>query len=167
MEMEKLVSLCKRRGFLFQSSEIYGGLNGFWDYGPLGVELKRNIKNAWWQDMVMDDVCDAMENTSYNYSLSAKCPPCGREYMSSAHWKCFQSRTETPQNAPDSRMFVTPVGVEATHALGVARSDTRCFEVSAVEVLVLFPEKLITKQCSTLKFIEGGTSSRLECRYCC
>ena len=52
MEMEKLVSLCKRRGFLFQSSEIYGGLNGFWDYGPLGVELKRNIKAAWWQDMV-------------------------------------------------------------------------------------------------------------------
>ena len=52
MEMEKLVSLCKRRGFLFQSSEIYGGLNGFWDYGPLGVELKRNIKEAWWQDMI-------------------------------------------------------------------------------------------------------------------
>jgi glycyl-tRNA synthetase len=52
MDMEKLVSLCKRRGFLFQSSEIYGGLNGFWDYGPLGVELKRNIKDAWWRDMV-------------------------------------------------------------------------------------------------------------------
>ncbi|MCA9222772.1 MAG: glycine--tRNA ligase, partial [Planctomycetales bacterium] len=52
MEMDKLVSLCKRRGFLFQSSEIYGGLNGFWDYGPLGVELKRNIKEAWWRDMV-------------------------------------------------------------------------------------------------------------------
>ena len=52
MDMEKLVSLCKRRGFLFQSSEIYGGLNGFWDYGPLGVELKRNIKEAWWHDMV-------------------------------------------------------------------------------------------------------------------
>jgi len=50
--MEKLVSLCKRRGFLFQSGEIYGGLNGFWDYGPLGVELKRNIKDAWWRDMV-------------------------------------------------------------------------------------------------------------------
>ncbi|WP_145087664.1 glycine--tRNA ligase [Aureliella helgolandensis] len=50
--MEKLVSLCKRRGFLFQSSEIYGGLNGFWDYGPLGVELKRNVKDAWWRDMV-------------------------------------------------------------------------------------------------------------------
>lgn len=53
MEMDKLVSLCKRRGFLFQSSEIYGGLNGFWDYGPLGVELKRNIKEAWWRDMVL------------------------------------------------------------------------------------------------------------------
>ena len=52
MQMEKLVALCKRRGFLFQSSEIYGGLNGFWDYGPLGVELKRNIKDAWWRDMV-------------------------------------------------------------------------------------------------------------------
>jgi glycyl-tRNA synthetase len=52
MDMEKLVSLCKRRGFIFQASEIYGGLNGFWDYGPLGVELKMNIKAAWWSDMV-------------------------------------------------------------------------------------------------------------------
>lgn len=51
MQMDKLVSLCKRRGFMFQSSEIYGGMNGFWDYGPLGVELKRNIKDAWWHDM--------------------------------------------------------------------------------------------------------------------
>src|SRR5215207_8378801 len=51
-DMEKLVSLCRRRGFIFQSSEIYGGINGFWDYGPLGVELKKNIKEAWWQDMV-------------------------------------------------------------------------------------------------------------------
>ena len=49
--MEKLVSLCKRRGFVFQSSEIYGGLNGAWDYGPLGVELLKNIKDAWWNEM--------------------------------------------------------------------------------------------------------------------
>jgi glycyl-tRNA synthetase len=49
--MEKIVSLCKRRGFIFQSSEIYGGLNGFWDYGPLGSELKRNVKELWWQSM--------------------------------------------------------------------------------------------------------------------
>ncbi len=52
MNMDDLVSLCRRRGFIFQSSEIYGGINGFWDYGPLGVELKKNIKEAWWQDMV-------------------------------------------------------------------------------------------------------------------
>jgi len=52
MEMDQLVALCKRRGFLFQSSEIYGGLQGFWDYGPLGVELKRNVREAWWRDMV-------------------------------------------------------------------------------------------------------------------
>ncbi|MFZ5831660.1 MAG: glycine--tRNA ligase [Planctomycetota bacterium] len=50
--MEQLVALCRRRGFLFQSSEIYGGINGFWDYGPLGVELKRNVREAWWRDMV-------------------------------------------------------------------------------------------------------------------
>src|SRR4051812_21245902 len=52
--MEKLVALTKRRGFLFQSSEIYGGVNGAWDYGPLGVELKRNVKDAWWKQMVRD-----------------------------------------------------------------------------------------------------------------
>ncbi len=51
-KMEKLVALCRRRGFIFQSSEIYGGINGFWDYGPLGVELKRNLKDAWWRDIV-------------------------------------------------------------------------------------------------------------------
>lgn len=50
--MESIVALCRRRGFVFQSSEIYGGINGFWDYGPLGVELKRNLKEAWWKDMV-------------------------------------------------------------------------------------------------------------------
>ncbi|MEE8581374.1 MAG: glycine--tRNA ligase [Myxococcota bacterium] len=52
--MEKLVSLCARRGFIFQSSEIYGGINGFWDYGPLGVELKNNLKSLWWQRVVRD-----------------------------------------------------------------------------------------------------------------
>jgi len=56
--MDKLVSLCKRRGFIFPGSEIYGGLNGTWDYGPLGVELLRNIKEAWWYDNVTtrDDI---------------------------------------------------------------------------------------------------------------
>ncbi len=52
--MEKIVSLCKRRGFIFQSSEIYGGINGFWDYGPLGAELKRNLRDAWWRTMTRE-----------------------------------------------------------------------------------------------------------------
>jgi glycyl-tRNA synthetase len=52
--MEEIVSLCKRRGFIFQSSEIYGGLAGAWDYGPLGVELKNNIKRAWWKAVVQE-----------------------------------------------------------------------------------------------------------------
>jgi len=50
--MDKIVALCRRRGFIFGSSEIYGGIGGFWDYGPLGTELKRNVKDAWWHDMV-------------------------------------------------------------------------------------------------------------------
>ena len=52
--MDKLTSLCKRRGFVFQSSEIYGGLGSVWDYGPLGVELKKNVKDRWWRSMVHD-----------------------------------------------------------------------------------------------------------------
>lgn len=56
--MEKIVSLCKRRGFIFQSSEIYGGLGSVWDYGPLGIEVKRNLKEAWWRSYVhgRDDI---------------------------------------------------------------------------------------------------------------
>ncbi len=52
--MEKIVALCKRRGFIFQSSEVYGGLQGFWDYGPLGTELKRNVREAWYGEMITD-----------------------------------------------------------------------------------------------------------------
>src|SRR5204862_1464717 len=56
--MAKRVSLCKRRGFVFQSSEIYGGTGSVWDYGPLGVELKRNLQDRWWRSMVRsrDDI---------------------------------------------------------------------------------------------------------------
>jgi hypothetical protein len=51
--LENIVSLSKRRGFVFPSSEIYGGLRASWDYGPLGVELKNNVKRQWWKSMVM------------------------------------------------------------------------------------------------------------------
>src|SRR5476649_38600 len=58
VSMENIVALAKRRGFIFQSSEIYGGFNGFFDYGPLGAELKKNIRDCWWNDMVhrRDDI---------------------------------------------------------------------------------------------------------------
>ena len=52
--LEKIVSFAKRRGFIFQSSEIYGGLNSCWDYGPLGVELKNNVKHAWWRKVIQE-----------------------------------------------------------------------------------------------------------------
>ena len=54
LTMDKLVSLCKGRGFIFAGSEIYGGLANTWDYGPLGVELKNNIKKAWWKKFVQE-----------------------------------------------------------------------------------------------------------------
>lgn len=54
VEMDKIVSLCKRRGIIFQNSEIYGGIGNTWDYGPLGVELKNNVKNAWWKSVVYE-----------------------------------------------------------------------------------------------------------------
>ena len=84
--MDQLVALCKRRGFLFQSSEIYGGLNGFWDYGPMGVELKRNVREAWWWDMV----------TSHNELVVANGAPSTHEMvgldctiiMHPQVWKC-------------------------------------------------------------------------------
>tara|TARA_R110000868_G_scaffold119469_2_gene316979 strand:- start:316741 stop:318414 length:1674 start_codon:yes stop_codon:yes gene_type:complete len=51
--MDDIMALCKRRGFIYQASEIYGGVNGFWDYGPLGAQLKKNLRDAWWTDVVM------------------------------------------------------------------------------------------------------------------
>ncbi len=51
--MDAIMALCKRRGFIFQASEVYGGINGFWDYGPLGAQLKKNLRDAWWEDVIM------------------------------------------------------------------------------------------------------------------
>ena len=61
--MDKIVALCKNRGFVFPGSEIYGGLANTWDYGPLGAELKKNIKNAWWKKFVQEN--------PYNVGLDA------------------------------------------------------------------------------------------------
>ena len=73
-----LVSLCKRRGFVFQSGEVYGGLQGVYDYGPLGVELKNNLKNSWWSAMVFerDDIegldASILSKRSYSNTLATK-----------------------------------------------------------------------------------------------
>lgn len=79
--MEKLVSLAKRRGFIFQSSEIYGGINGFWDYGPIGVELRNNIKKFWWDQMIRlrDDVVGV--------DTAIICHP--KTWVASGHVDCF------------------------------------------------------------------------------
>ncbi len=79
--MEKLVSLAKRRGFVFQSSEIYGGINGFWDYGPVGVELRNNLKQFWWKKIVQlrDDVVGV--------DTSIICHP--KTWEASGHIACF------------------------------------------------------------------------------
>ncbi len=62
--MEKIVSLCKRRGFIFQSSEIYGGINGFWDYGPYGTRLKRAVEQLWWREMIeLRDNVEGLDST--------------------------------------------------------------------------------------------------------
>jgi glycyl-tRNA synthetase len=95
VDMDTIVSLCKRRGFIFQSSEIYGGLGSAWDYGPLGVEFKNNVKRLWWRDNVQlrDDMVglDAAismhpkvwEASGHVASFSdpfTGCPECGRHY---------------------------------------------------------------------------------------
>ena len=63
MDMKTLVSLCKRRGFIFQSSEIYGGLNSCWDYGPLGIQLRKNIERRWWESMTLRDEIEGVDTS--------------------------------------------------------------------------------------------------------
>ena len=95
VDMDKIVSLCKRRGFIFQSSEIYGGLGSAWDYGPLGVEFKNNVKRLWWRDNIQwrDDmvgldaaismhpkVWEASGHVAGFSDPFTGCPGCGRHY---------------------------------------------------------------------------------------
>ena len=125
--MDKIVALAKRRGFIFQSSEIYGGLNGVFDYGPLGVELKRNIKNAWWQSIVhfRDDVVgldsgilmNAMVWKASGHADSfsdpfVKCPACSKFFrldkvfdeIKDSPW--FQSLAKSMEKSQDSGFLV-------------------------------------------------------------
>ncbi|MFH1359408.1 MAG: glycine--tRNA ligase [Candidatus Omnitrophota bacterium] len=121
--MDKIVSLSKRRGFIFQSSEIYGGLSSAWDYGPLGVELKRNIKNAWWKSVVheRDDmvgldagilmhpkVWEASGHAANFSDPFVQCPACQKFYRLDKIWDeiwesvWFQSLTEAMLGEKDT-----------------------------------------------------------------
>ena len=121
--MEKLVSLSKRRGFIFQSSEIYGGISSCWDYGPLGVELKNNVKAAWWQSVVRErddmvgldssilmhpDIWVASGHTSTFDDPFSACLVCGRNWRADQIWeaiwesKWWQSLLKTMQGEKTS-----------------------------------------------------------------
>ena len=141
--LDALASLCKRRGFIFQSSEIYGGINGFWDYGPLGCELKRNIKDAWWKAMVQsrDDVVgldssiimhprvwEASGHLAGFTDPMVDCKKC------KGRWRADQlPETKCPQGGPHeytearlfNLMFETSVGpVKDASALAYLRPET-------------------------------------------
>ena len=149
-KMEKIVSLCKRRGFIFQSSEIYGGLNGAWDYGPLGVELKRNVKDSWWRCMTQlrDDVvgmdgailmnravwkASGHEGTFFDPMVD--CKVCKRRFRADQldSSECGQKPSKTPLNCGAeltpprnfNLMFKTFVGpVEDDSAVTYLRPET-------------------------------------------
>ncbi|MBI5806642.1 glycine--tRNA ligase [candidate division TA06 bacterium] len=139
---EKIVSLCKRRGFIFQSSEIYGGLGSTWDYGPLGVELKNNVKKAWWQSVVYDredmeglDAAIIMNRLVWQYSGHEKtfvdplvdCKKCRKRFRAD-HLKgdnCPECGGELTEPRNFNGMFQTYVGpVQDESGLAYLRPET-------------------------------------------
>lgn len=140
--MEKIYSLAKRRGFVFPSGEIYGGLNGFWDYGPLGVELKTNIKKLWWQANVRerDDVVgiegsiitnpkvwQASGHTEHFQDLMIECKNCHKRFRPDEVKKncpaCGQGEFTEPRGF--NTMFKTHIGpVEAEENVAYLRPET-------------------------------------------
>ena len=114
-DLARIVSLAKRRGFVFPSSEIYGGIGSSWDYGPLGVELKRNVKEAWWRSMVYerDDVVGLDSAIIQNPQVwvasghadnftdpLAECPSCRKRYR--------PDHLDDPEKCPDDGAALSP-----------------------------------------------------------
>lgn len=143
--MDKIVSLCKRRGIIFQSSEIYGGLGSVWDYGPLGVELKRNVKNAWWKSLVYrrNDIVgldaailmhpktwEASGHVSGFSDLMVDCKKCKKRFKvedspKSKQEKCEECGGELTEPRPFNLMFETHHGpVKETSAVVYLRPET-------------------------------------------
>jgi glycyl-tRNA synthetase len=142
--MEKIVSLCKRRGLIFQSSEVYGGLNGFWDYGPLGCELKRNIKESWWRSMTQlrEDVVgldasiimhpriwEASGHTSTFSDMMVDCLLTKKRYRADqidpqsgvAYFYAGAAETATGKECKDPFSVLIPKGKHPDYAHNVAR----------------------------------------------
>jgi len=141
--MDKIVSLCKRRGFIFQSSEIYGGLGSVWDYGPLGVELKNNVKKAWWksvvyqrEDIVGLDAAILMHPKTWEASghvsgfadLMVDCKKCKKRFKVEDlkdRKKCEECGGEFTEARPFNLMFETYHGpVKETAAVVYLRPET-------------------------------------------
>jgi glycyl-tRNA synthetase len=141
--LEKIVSLCKRRGFIFPSSEIYGGLGSTWDYGPLGVELKNNVKRAWWRSVVYDredmegqDAAIIMNRLVWRYSGHeatfsdplVDCKECGKRsradhLVDGKCGNCGSTNLTEPRNF--NLMFKTTVGpVESDDNIAYLRPET-------------------------------------------
>ena len=141
--MDKVISLCKRRGFIFQSSDIYGGLANTWDYGPYGVELKNNIKRAWWKAVVyqrndifgMDSailmhpkVWQASGHVENFFDLKSDCKSCKKRFKTEElkdKGKCPECGGQLTEERPFNLMFKTHQGpVEDTANLVYLRPET-------------------------------------------
>ena len=135
--MDKIASLCKRRGFIFQSSEIYGGLSNTWDYGPYGIELKNNVKRAWWKANVYErndiygmdaailmhpKVWEASGHVENFFDLKSECKSCKKRFKSEDlkdKTKCPECGSSLSEARPFNLMFKTHQGPveEATNAI--------------------------------------------------
>jgi glycyl-tRNA synthetase len=141
--MDKVVSLCKRRGFIFQSSDIYGGLSNTWDYGPYGVELKNNLKRAWWKSVVYqrDDifgmdasilmhpkVWEASGHVENFYDLKSDCKSCKKRFKTQDlkdKNKCPECGGQLTESRPFNLMFKTYQGpIEEATSLIYLRPET-------------------------------------------
>jgi glycyl-tRNA synthetase len=175
--MEKIVSLCKRRGFIFQGSEIYGGLNGVWDYGPLGVELKRNLKDYWWRVMVRerDDVVGmdgailthraVLKASGHEDTFSdpmLQCDICKRRF------RADQVPTTTAVISTFAVNFVgatgESVGAFQIFAGGASKEQSR--QKANVQRELLKPVNATHYQMSLLNVEDGDDEQRTSCPHC-
>ncbi len=158
VDMDKIVSLCKRRGFIFQSSEIYGGLNSCWDYGPLGVELKRNIKDYWWRKVVQER--DDMVGIDASIMMHPQV------WVASGHVSGFSDPLVECKNCRH-RFRATDIDISACPDCGGTLTEPRMFNLmfktfmgpveDEASIIYLRPE---TAQAQFVNFVNVQTTTR-------